>query len=193
MSYNRDVITPAQRHKREAAESRRRLRTSLVLLALSAMAHLGYHAHHLLPIGVVEQIPHFSSSLLPANWIDWLQAGIATATLAGPGNVARLSLSCVQVRPAGEVVADIRDDSLFATTTFKVESEAVLNGKMAPMPTGETGRQFRRSPKSSSASLPACSVLNAENGFGPTYPRVFLTRSLLLFHYTHLLLLQPRL
>lgn len=79
-------ITPAERHEREATESRRRLRWSLVFLSLSATAHLGHHAHHLLPsfahlgggIGQALQV-------LPTGWVDWLQAGVATVALAGPG------------------------------------------------------------------------------------------------------------
>lgn len=91
-TYNRAVITPAQRHEREAADSRRRLRTSLLLLAVSALAHLGHHAHHLLPLGAFAHVPLFSASFLPAGWFDWLQAGVATAALVGPGNVARVFL-----------------------------------------------------------------------------------------------------
>lgn len=57
------------------------MRLSLLLLAVSAATHVGHHAHHLLPHG-------FSLGALdslPAGWFDWLQAGVATAALAGPG------------------------------------------------------------------------------------------------------------
>ncbi|CAB1111114.1 unnamed protein product [Ectocarpus sp. CCAP 1310/34] len=77
----REAITPAQRHEREAAESRRRVQLSVLLLAVSATTHLGHHAHHLLPLG---HAPLFS--MLPAGWFDWLQAGVATAALVGPGS-----------------------------------------------------------------------------------------------------------
>ena len=74
-------VTPAQRHEREAAESKRRMHLSLLLLAVSAATHVGHHVHHLLPhgfsLGVLDS--------LPAGWFDWLQAGVATAALAGPG------------------------------------------------------------------------------------------------------------
>lgn len=80
LCHDREAITPAQRHEREAAESRRRVQLSVLLLAVSATAHLGHHAHHLLPLG---HVPFFS--LLPAGWFDWLQAGVATAALVGPG------------------------------------------------------------------------------------------------------------
>lgn len=81
---DRLVITPAQRHEREVAESRRRVQTSLLLLAASATAHLGHHAHCLLPPGTVDHAP-FLDSLLPKGWFEWFQAGVATAALVGPG------------------------------------------------------------------------------------------------------------
>lgn len=87
---SRAVITPAQRHEREAAASRRRVRTSLLLLAVSALAHLGHHAHHLLPLGADVHVPLFLAPLLPEGWFNWLQAGVATAALVGPGRVAGL-------------------------------------------------------------------------------------------------------
>ncbi|CAM9854028.1 unnamed protein product [Ectocarpus sp. 13 AM-2016] len=77
----REAITPAQRHEREAAESRRRVQLSVLLLAVSATTHLVHHAHHLLPLG---HPPFFS--MLPAGWFDWFQAGVATAALVGPGS-----------------------------------------------------------------------------------------------------------
>ncbi|CAM9270208.1 unnamed protein product, partial [Laminaria digitata] len=74
-------VTPAQRHEREAAESERRVKLSVLLLAVSAATHIGHHAHHLLPhafsLGALDS--------LPAGWFEWLQAGVATAALAGPG------------------------------------------------------------------------------------------------------------
>ncbi len=85
------TVTPAQRHEREAEESRRRVRTSLALLAVSAMAHLAHHAHHLMPPGIMAtamaHVPLVSASLLPPGWLDWLQAGVATAALVGPGEL----------------------------------------------------------------------------------------------------------
>lgn len=84
----RNRITPAERYEREVTESRRRLRWSLVFLSLSVTAHLGHHAHHILPsftplgggIGRALQV-------LPTGWVDWLQAGVATVALAGPGRI----------------------------------------------------------------------------------------------------------
>ncbi|CAM9610753.1 unnamed protein product [Pylaiella littoralis] len=78
------IITPAQRHEREVAESRRRVKTSIFLLAVSATAHLGHHVHYLLPPGAIEHAP-FLGSLLPTGWFDWFQAGVATMALLGPG------------------------------------------------------------------------------------------------------------
>lgn len=81
---DRLIITPAQRHEREVAESRRRVQTSIFLLAVSATAHLGHHVHYLLPPGAIEHAP-FLGSLLPTGWFDWFQAGVATMALLGPG------------------------------------------------------------------------------------------------------------
>lgn len=81
---DRLVITPAQRHERQVAESGRRVQTSLLLLAVSATAHLGHHVYCLLPPGVVGHVP-LLGSLLPTGWFAWFQAGIATAALVGPG------------------------------------------------------------------------------------------------------------
>lgn len=79
---SRRRITPAQRHEREAAESERRVHLSMLLLAASAATHLGHHAQHLLPHGFLSL---GALGSLPAGWFDWLQAGLATAALAGPG------------------------------------------------------------------------------------------------------------
>ena len=58
----------------------------MLLLAVSAVTHLGHHSHHLLPHGLSFE----ALGSLPAGWFDWFQAGVATAALAGPG--ATLSL-----------------------------------------------------------------------------------------------------
>ncbi|CAM9092281.1 unnamed protein product, partial [Hapterophycus canaliculatus] len=83
---DRVAVTPAQRHERKATKSRRRLQTSLLLLAVSAATHLGHHGHHLLQLGGMTHVPPFSASLFPAEWFYWIQAGIATAALVGPGS-----------------------------------------------------------------------------------------------------------